>query len=214
MGWEIDTKLISDTTFEIEMYRKNRATNTYHKKYFLSFLNKIGTVLNEWTGNTYIGEPKNKEVEQAFQNFFSAIKNLIIFFDSIAPQLSRKEKCFVTSIKYSDIIYRYLGHNTPSDNAPIEIKYNNIFVSWSKNKASPYFESKLYGDIKRLYCKIPNNDFGIDLERLQRYFNELKVPCSFLKNTEQEVIYPTIKETIYFIEDLTDIINDDETKTV
>lgn len=214
MGWEIDTKLISDTTFEIEMYRKNRATNTYHKKYFLSLLNKIGTVLNEWTGNTYIGEPKNKEVEQAFQNFFSAIKNLIIFFDSIAPQLSHKEKHFVKSIKYSDIIYRYLGHNIPGDNAPIEIKYNNIFVSWSKNKSNPYFESKLYGKMKKLYCKIPNNDFGIDLEGLQRYFNELKVSCSFLKNTEREVIYPTIKETIYFTEDIADFINDDETKAI
>ena len=214
MGWKIDTDLISNATFEIEMYRKNRATNTYHKKYFLSLFDKIGTVLSEWTGKTYIGEPKNKKVEQAFQNFFSAIKNLIIFFDSIAPQLSHKEKQFIKSIKYFGVIYRYLGHNTPNNNASIEIKYNNIFVSWSKNKANPYFESKLYGEKKRLYCKIPYNDFGIDLEGLKSYFDKLKISGSFSKNTEREVVYPTIKEAIYFIEDIVDFINGDETKTV
>lgn len=78
---------------------------------------------------------------------------------------------------------------------------NDIFVSWSKNKEISYIESKLYGCMTRLYCNIPPNMVGFDLEGFQEFYNNKFASKIWIaRGEEREVVFPTIKEMIYRIE--------------
>ena len=116
-------------------------------------------------------------------------------------RLSSLEKEFLKNIKYNGKLYRYLGNGNPINKKKIiEPIYNDIYVSWSKEEKNSYIESKLYGKMILLYCDTSNKHFGIDLERFQEFYNKtFKESFYISRGNEREVVFPTIKETIYDI---------------
>lgn len=187
----------------------NEATDDI-KKYILKLHNRANSlvlfsdvhediieVCSFWTGKTYVGVQKDKDIEAAFQNFFEALMSmlLLIMNDTVKPLDC--EKRFANAVLYRGTVYRYLGNDTPS-NRIIKPQYNNIYVSWSKKPENTYLESKLYGVKTRLYCDIKEPYFGIDLEQL-----------GISKGNEKEVVFPTLEEFITNIEYISED-NDDE----
>lgn len=148
----------------------------------------IKTVLQNWTGNTYIGHNKERVLKDAFQQFFQSLYSLILHYRYVDNKLIKE---FADHALYKGTLYRYLGQDSDSYHenktriAPI---YNNIWVSWSKNKENLYIENKLYGTITRLTC---NTDIilGIDLTAFGASLRG-----------EDEVVYPTIEATIDEVE--------------
>lgn len=53
----------------------------------------------------------------------------------------------------------------------------------------------------RLYCNIPPNMVGFDLEGFQEFYNNKFASKIWIaRGEEREVVFPTIKEMIYRIE--------------
>ena len=159
----------------------------------------IACVLQEWSGNTYVGIKKEKKKKCIFQNFFICLNDLINYLTK--NKISFLESEFLKYIKYNGKLYRYLGTGNPI-NQKMNIKpiYNDIFVSWSKEERNSYIESKLYGKMTLLYCDTSNKYFGIDLEGFQKFYNKTFKDSFYIsRGNEREVVFPTIKETIYDI---------------
>ena len=92
-----------------------------------------------------------------------------------------------TRALFQGTVYRYLGYGSAIGdiNKPKEIKYNNIYVSWSKNKRNEYIESKLYGVITLMTCEISDDYYGIDLEEL-----------GVSRGYEREVVFPNYENLV------------------
>ncbi len=141
-------------------------------------------------GWTYLhrNPKKQKQIQEAFQEFFTELMRLLIAIQDGSLKAIEKELSFADSLLYRGIIYRYLGNGNPSKQIrkPIEPKYNDIYVSWStKEELTPYMSTKLYGTKTLLIANIAK-DYGINLE----YFNLVR------QENENEVVYPTNKEAI------------------
>ena len=144
-----------------------------------TYQRNVDTVLNYWVGNTYVGKRKSDCMKQAFQAFFDSLYDLLIFYKEHGD--SNKKK-FANETLYAGTLYRYLGHRTadaPQDNDIVQPVYDEIWVSWSKNKQNHYLESKLYRPITRITCKTKEL-YGIDLSI-----------CGI--SNEAEVVYPTFE---------------------
>lgn len=150
-----------------------------------TLLKNIIEVLNSWTGNTYVGHPKEKVLKKAFQVFFDGLFEFV---------LSCKDCRSITNHKmfeealYHGTVYRYLGHGTCHNtdiSAPVEPTEDKTWVSWSKAPENAYIESKLYGTLTRLTCVIPEDRYGIDLE----FFG-------VVRGNEEEVVFPTCLDLI------------------
>ncbi|RHU92855.1 hypothetical protein DXC11_07600 [Firmicutes bacterium OM08-11AC] len=159
-------------------------TNDISNEDFSVFLNNVYETLKYWTGHTYIGQEKDKALQKAYQTFFEALyKFLFICREFGNPML----KSFSDEVLYRGSLYRYLGKGSVEENTDkrIEPQYDNIYVSWSKQPKNYYIESKLYGTMTLLTCKIDEPYYGIDLEAF-----------GVVRGEEAEVVFPTIKETI------------------
>lgn len=145
----------------------------------------IYNVCNFWTGNTYVGIKKDQRVQNAFQTFFKELMKLLLILKS-SPSSTQQEKDIANELLYQGDVYRYLGHgDSRKSNENIELQYNDLYVSWSKNAQSNYLESKLYGKLLWIHGIIQNSYYGIDLEAI-----------GVSRGTEAEVVFPTIKECI------------------
>ena len=145
----------------------------------------IYNVCNFWTGNTYVGIKKDQMVQNAFQTFFKELMKLLLILKS-SPSSTQQEKDIANELLYQGDVYRYLGHgDSRKSNENIELQYNDLYVSWSKNAQSNYLESKLYGKLLWIHGIIQNSYYGIDLEAI-----------GVSRGTEAEVVFPTIKECI------------------
>lgn len=187
----------------IKWYSKNRfTTNKDYEILFKELCIYIAEGLQEWTGKTYVGISKSKEDIWKYQTFFVALYELINTLSNHKENLIFLEKQFINNIKYNGKIYRYLGHgDLKNTNIRIRPSYNDIFVSWSKEKGNTYLETKLYGKITRLYGVISADNYGIDIEKLQKFYNNYFDERIYIaKGQEREVVYPTIKKDIYYIE--------------
>ena len=159
-------------------------TNDIFNEDFSVFLDNVYETLKYWTGHTYIGQEKDKALQKAYQTFFEALyKFLFICREFGNPML----KSFSDEVLYRGSLYRYLGKGSVEENTDkrIEPQYDNIYVSWSKQPKNYYIESKLYGTMTLLTCKIDEPYYGIDLEAF-----------GVVRGEEAEVVFPTIKETI------------------
>lgn len=159
-------------------------TNDISNDDFEVFLDNIWKTLCYWTGKTYIGINKDKSIQRAFQSFFEELYCFLL----TCREFDNSSLCdFANEALYRGTLYRYLGHGQIEGNAnnKIEPQYNNIYVSWSKQPKNHYIESKLYGTMTLLTCKIDEPYYGIDLEAF-----------GVVRGQEAEVVFPTIKETI------------------
>lgn len=155
------------------------------------FDKNISETLKYWTGQTYIGQRKDKRIENAFQRFFETLYNYLIFCRDEDHSFCQLLKNLSDRALYQGVLYRYLGHglsNIDRDKR-VEPVYNKIFVSWSKNSTYDYLENKLYGVMTVLTCEVSDPYYGIDLSAF-----------GASKMGEDEVVFPTIRETIIRID--------------
>ncbi len=192
---EVDKALkeIYRVTAQIKSVQKKLPTKDilYSDDDFKIFFDNVCQTLNYWTGHTYVGHKKGKSMQKAFQVFFEALYDFLIF-------CQREDKSFLHPLKvladdalYRGTIYRYLGHCSDDNDmeSKVEPEYNGIYVSWSKKPNNPYIRSKLYGIKTLLTCVIDEPYYGIDLELF-----------GVVKGDEAEVVFPTLQERIISIE--------------
>lgn len=159
-------------------------TNDISNEEFSVLLNNVYETLKYWTGHTYIGQRKKKDIQKAYQTFFEALYDFLFLCRELGNPVL---KSFADEALYRGLLYRYLGYGFVEKNAykRVEPQYNNIYVSWSKQPKNHYIESKLYGTMTLLTCKVDEPYYGIDLEAF-----------GVVRGQEAEVVFPTIKETI------------------
>lgn len=152
-------------------------------KSFRLLLEEIEYVLKFWTGRTNVGVSKNSKLENAYQEFFSKLLDMLILFRNGKSRFY--ERFVAKKYLYQGTVYRYLGSHYESLTEPLSVRYNDIFVSWNKDKRNSYILSKLMGKKVLLTCKIDGSNYGIDLDEM-----------GLSVGNEREVVFPTIKETI------------------
>ena len=159
-------------------------TNNISNEDLSVFLDNVYETLKYWTGHTYIGQKKDKALQKAYQTFFEALYEFLFICRELGNPMI---KSFADEVLYRGSLYRYLGKGSAEENTDkrIEPQYDNIYVSWSKQPKNYYIESKLYGTMPLLTCKIDEPYYGIDLEAF-----------GVVRGEEAEVVFPTIKETI------------------
>lgn len=160
-----------------------------------TLLNNIVSVIEHWTGSTYIGVNKEKALKKAYQAFFNSLYELVLKCKEIDN--STIQEC-ANNILYRGKIFRYLGHPSGDDcDSKIEPIFNDIYVSWSKEPTNLYIESKLYGTMTMLSAEINEPYYGIDLEGIEKAITILtNEECRMSRGNEREVIFPTIKKCI------------------
>lgn len=201
MGWEIDSSIIYNTTKLITEYRVDRKGN------FNFLLKSIANVLAQWTGETYVGEVKEKGVQSAFQRFFVEIFCLACELEN-KDFPTEAESEFVKCARYQGDIYRYIGSDSPCRKCE-GVEYNEIYVSWSKEKGNSYIMGKLYPPIYFMHAKLSGKFYGFDIKRFDRLYSQIySKQSNIAKGAEREVVFPTLKEVIVNIQE---VINDDET---
>lgn len=148
----------------------------------------IETILSHWVRNTYVGHNKEIGLRNAYQKFFKSLHSFILQCRTIPDKRIQK---LAKAALYQGTLYRYLGHeysNYEKSSEKIEPEYNEVWVSWSKNKKNSYIESKLYGTITRITCHT-STLYEIDLSVF-----------GVSAGNEEEVVYPTIADQIDKIE--------------
>ncbi len=135
-------------------------TNDISDEDFSVFLNNVYEILKYWTGHTYIGQKKDKALQKAYQTFFEALYDFLFICRELGNPLL---KSFSDEVLYRGLLYRYLGYGSVEENADkrVEPQYNNIYVSWSKQPKNHYIESKLYGTMTLVTCKIEDHIMGL-----------------------------------------------------
>lgn len=172
---------------QLQNFCKKMAKGSIYKDECNQLYINIQKVLMFWTGGFYVGVKKEVNIQKAFQSFFMALENFLIACSSSAY---RELKDFSERALYNGKLYRYLGYATASKPhlGKIIPSYNNIYVSWSKSQNNAYLLEKLKGAATLLICSVEPPLYGIDL-------------CAFSisRGNEEEVVFPTIKETIISI---------------
>lgn len=180
--WSDETELIvqgiTEATENIVAYRNSKNSS---KESLESLGEDIGVICDFWTGRTYVGSPKSKAIKDVFQKFFVELMKLLL---SMKNSEKDYEVRVAKAMLYQGTIYRYLGHDHPSKKVVVP-KYNEIYVSWSKEPENDYIESKLYGPVTWMSCKIAEPLYGIDLDVI-----------GSSRAGEHEVVFPTIEEYI------------------
>lgn len=197
----IDIKEINKTIIYIKSYIVKRFNNNFEPfEYIDELFKRIAFVLSQWSGDTYIGEEKEENIKKLFQEFFITLISLVNCFNENKTKCLRQEIEFLKSIKYKGTIYRVLGYSNCLDknkNKNIIPKYNDIYVSWSKNKDNSYLDSKLYGKKTRLIAVIDKDKFGIDLENFEEFIENIYDEKFYIsRGNEREVVFPTLKECV------------------
>lgn len=214
-SWGSDYKenaqIIQSIACQIRTYTK-RVSHGITKDQGEPLMKNIAVVLDNWTGVTYVGDRKKKQLEKAFQAFFTALYDFII-------ECRRNDRYFnikrSEEILYRGPIYRYLGHRIDDipDNSIIEPIYNDIYVSWSKNQHDINIEKKLRYPMTWMAAEIKEPDYGIDLVGLSKAISELaNIKHRMAITDEREVVFPTKSECITEIKyiDYTDEEDDNE----
>lgn len=150
----------------------------------------IFQVCSFWTKHTYVGRKKDAKVQKSFQLFFEKFMDLILAIRD--KQIDCDEDCreAFSKLLYNGVVYRKLGHGD-SENCKHIIKpeFDNIYVSWNKEKENAYLDTKLYGPVTLLTAEITEPYYGIDLEKLGVCAGE-----------EREIVFPTYEKFIKDIE--------------
>lgn len=148
----------------------------------LDIFNKnIAQTVSYWVGHTFIGVCKEKISEKAFQHFWANFYDLILKMKKCGDNNLQQDN---KKLLYQGKIYRWLVFDDE-----INIKYNEIYSSWSKTTNITYnMYEKLskHKTIVLIEGFIPKSIYGIDL------YNYTKgKPIE----SEQEVVFPMFCET-------------------
>lgn len=199
---ESDLQFIEKTTYGLQWYVSQHGKQEFDRDIFEDMICHIMAVLSKWTGETWVGHKKDKRTETVFQNFFETFVNLIGYINFFEKIMSDTEKEFANMTAYSGVLYRYLGSCSSGNKECIEIEYNDIYVSWSKNALNDYIESKLYGPQLWIKAQTAPFDFAIDLEGVDKFYQKITGENKGVaRGNEREVVYPTKRECILEMEE-------------
>ena len=150
----------------------------------------IFQVCSFWTKHTYVGRKKDAKVQKSFQLFFEKFMDLILAIRDKQIDCDGDCREAFSELLYNGVVYRKLGHGD-SENCKHIIKpeFDNIYVSWNKEKENEYLDTKLYGPVTLLTAEITEPYYGIDLEKLGVCAGE-----------EREIVFPTYEKFIKDIE--------------
>ena len=178
--------IIHSVALEIGLYIENRKISNFDNNSFEYIYNRCIDVISNWVGCTYVGVKKHELIRNAFQHFFQELYRLLLFFKNNSEET--KEIELANKGLYQGKLYRYLGTSLNSRRKnKIVVEYNDIYVSWTKKDHLDYLESKLNSNFIIISCEIKEPNYGIDLHNL-----------GIGREFEQEVVFPTIKELIYY----------------
>lgn len=159
----------------------------------------IFKVCQFWIRNTYVGMEKNIKIQEAFQLFFENFMGLILAVRDKKIDCDEDCRDDFSSLLYNGIVYRRLGHgNSENCEKIIKPRFNNIYVSWNKERENTYLDTKLFGPVTMLKAEIKEPYYGIDLEKL-----------GICAGNEKEVVFPTYKESIIDIEIINEVEEND-----
>lgn len=194
---ELDLQFIERTTYGLQWYVSQRGKQGFDRDIFEDMIYHIMEVLNKWTGETWVGHKKDKRTEMVFQNFFETLVGLIGHINFFEKIMSDTEKEFANMTVYNGVLYRYLGSCIPGNKERVEIEYNDIYVSWSKNEQNGYIKQKLYGPLLWIKAQTSPFDYAIDLEGIDKFYQKITGENKgVVKGNEREVLYPTKRECI------------------
>ena len=187
----------------IEFLVNERLSTSFSVVNFEKFCKATHFILIQWSSHEYVGISLDNDFKYQYQKFFKAFAKYLKYIEENPMKTSIEEQEMLknTMCEKGQIIYRYLSLVENQ-----EIQYNKYYVSWSFIKESYYLESKLYGNVYKLYSKISENNIGIDLLGFFSFVDEtyeLGIPCSIVN--EKEVVYPTLKNDIFKIEKIREI---------
>lgn len=199
---ESELQFIERTTYGLQWYVSQRGKQEFDREIFEDMIRHIMAVLSKWTGETWIGHKKDKRTETVFQNFFETLVGLIGYINFFEKMISDTEKEFANMTVYNGVLYRYLGSCSPCNKESVEIEYNNIYVSWSKNDLNDYIESKLYGPLLWIKAQTAPFEFAIDLEGVDKFYQKITGENKgVVRGNEREVVYPTKRDCILEVEE-------------
>ncbi len=185
-------KGITEATDHIIAYRKMPVRTEFILE---NLIYDIGEVCDFWTGQTYIGVPKNKKIKKTFQSFFTELMKLLL-------NMKKSEEDFEIKVAYTMLfrgtVYRYLGRHEFTKKKVVP-KFDNIYVSWSQCAENDYILSKFYSPITFMACEIQSPYYGINLDA---------IGCS--RGEEHEIVFPTIKKLVKEIKYIDEHSEDDE----
>ena len=186
--YDENTKGIYQVKDQIKNCTKKVIANHLTLNEYNMLIDNICTILSFWTGSTYIGREKDKRYIKSFQMFFDELMDFTLACkDSDNEDLQE----LAEMVLFKGTLYRYLGYASDliDPSTKIEPRYDNIYVSWSKNKRNSYIEQKLRGIMTLLTCEVKEPYYGLDL-----------TPFGVVRGDEEEVVFPTIENTIINIE--------------
>ena len=102
----------------------------------------IAYVLQEWSGNTYVGIEKEKVKKNIFQNFFILLNDLINYLTK--NKTSSLENEFLKSIKYNGKLYRYFLSCFVNIFSILCFNFYDISVIFNLNLSSNTFFLAIY----------------------------------------------------------------------
>ena len=194
---ESNLQFVEKTTYGLQIYVSQRGSDGYDSVLFVDMICHIMEVLSKWTGQTWIGRKKDKKTEKVFQNFFEALNSLIGYINLFEKMMSDEEKEFAMLATYNGVLYRYMGSGNLGNKECVEIEYNGVYVSWSKNEQNSYIENKLYGPWLRIKAQTLPFDYAIDLEGIDKFYQIITGDDNrVVRGNEREVVYPAIKDSV------------------
>ena len=203
-GYPSEDKIYDDIQIvirEIELFCKKNAERMHRYDYIILQKN-ISTILKYWCGYSLVGNEKSFKLKRAYQNFFTKLQNFLI--QAKAGLHGRKnKKIAVDALCNNRTIYRYIGHNKNNLYCrPICLRFDDIFVSWSKTEANSNITNKLKYPYYLLSCFVPEDMYGIDLSAFDIHQ---------IYEKEHEIVFPTREKLITEIK-IFDIKKIDEDK--
>lgn len=195
-----DTQLLLKYKNDVEIYINERLHRNFDDDSLKEICKEIECILFEWTGNTYVGKKKEKDLENAYQEFFLLLHDFLEFCLQNEQILDEKETSLADLMRFRGTVYRCLGFNDSRNhrkNEKVEPRYSDIYVSWSKSETNSYIEEKLYGIRTWMKAEIKEPDFGIDIHGFELWCEKWLGESPFItRGKEKEVVYPTLEKYI------------------
>ena len=162
----------------------------FSKCEFLEIIDMVANSIKKWTNFGYIGCKKEELEEEIFQEFWVALKELVVF--CMRECSNEIEKEFVSSIVYTGDIYRLIGNTNDIEVKDLNLEYSELYVSWDKTKFNKNIYDCLCLPVFWIAAKVDQPDFGFDIKRFDKWYNkQFSSNIQIAKDDEDEVVFST-----------------------
>lgn len=179
-------------------YMTHLLDDVFDKKLFDIFYSNIMEVMRFWVSRFHVGYEKTAEQQRIFQQFF---ESFIEFLKTL--RLADDDFIYVKQ-QYQGVLYQGRIYRIMHLKNDQTVRYDEKFVSWSKNKNIPtsYMESKLYwyrrsSHFVKLTANVFGDYYGIDLTKFDGIYDGLHA-----LEGEQEVVFFTCKDLVVSIDNV------------